>query len=98
MTSITFCPRQIYIIDCKTVSFAVSFGTRSTIIYKKGIPAGIPFLCVGYFLLEEQLEDFCDVITAVHPCVSAARIHCLVVDSSVLEVLLKLERRLVEEV
>ena len=49
-------------------------------------------------LLEEQLEYLSDVVTAVHPCVTATRIHCLVVDSSVLEVLLKLERRLVEEV
>ena len=49
-------------------------------------------------LLEEKLEDFGDVVTAVHPGMSSARIHCLVVDSSVLEVLLKLERRLVEEV
>ena len=49
-------------------------------------------------LFEEQLEYLSDVVTAVHPCMSAAWIHCLVVDASVLEVLLKLERRLVEEV
>ena len=42
-------------------------------------------------LLEEQLSDSCDVIAAVHPCVATARIHGLVLDSSVLEVLLKLE-------
>jgi hypothetical protein len=42
------------------------------------------------FLLEEKLEDFSDVVTAVHPGMSSARIHCLVVDSSVLEVLLEL--------
>ena len=56
------------------------------------------FLDCCMFLLEEKLEDFGDVVTAVHPGMSSARIHCLVVDSSVLEVLLKLERRLVEAV
>ena len=56
------------------------------------------FLDCCMFLLEEKLEDFSDVVSAVHPGVSAARIHCLVVYASVLEVLLKLERRLVEEV
>ena len=56
------------------------------------------FLDCCMFLLEEKLEYFSDVVTAVHPGMSSARIHCLVVDSSVLEVLLKLERRLVEEV
>ncbi len=49
-------------------------------------------------LFEKKLSDCCNVVTAVHPCMSAARVHCLVLDSSVLEVLLKLERRLVEEV
>ena len=49
-------------------------------------------------LFEKKLSDCCNVVTAVHPCMSAARVHCLVFDSSVLEVLLKLERRLVEEV
>ena len=42
-------------------------------------------------LLEEQLCNSRDVITAVHPCVATARIHGLVLDSSVLEVLLELE-------
>ena len=50
------------------------------------------------FLLEEELCYRCDVVTAVHPCVATARVHGLVLDTSVLEVLLKLERRLIEEV
>ena len=64
------------------------------------LSCSVDFVAFQYvsLLFEEQLEDFCDVVTAVHPCVTAARVHCLVVDSSVLEVLLKLERRLVEEV
>lgn len=49
-------------------------------------------------LLEEKLCYSSDVVTAVHPCVATAWIHCLVFDSSVLEVLLELERRLIEEV
>ena len=51
-----------------------------------------------FLFLEEKLSDSCDVVTAVHPCVAATWIHCLVLDASVLEVLLELERRLVEEV
>lgn len=50
------------------------------------------------FLLEEKLCYRCDVVTAVHPCVATAWIHGLVLNTSVLEVLLKLERRLIEEV
>ena len=49
-------------------------------------------------LFKEKLSDSCDVVTAVHPCVATAREHGLMLDTSVLEVLLKLERRLVEEV
>jgi hypothetical protein len=55
-------------------------------------------LLMNVVLLEKKLSYCCDVVAAVHPCVASARIHCLVVDSSILEVLLKLERRLVEEV
>ena len=42
-------------------------------------------------LLEEQLCNSRDVIAAVHPCVATARIHGLVLDTSVLEVLLQLK-------
>ena len=56
------------------------------------VPPG--FWCLS----EQQLADLGDVVPAVHPGMSAARIHCLVLDASVLEVLLKLERRLVKEV
>ena len=51
-------------------------------------------LCVTWFgcLLEQQLASFGDVVPAVHPGVSSARIHCGVLDSVFLQVLLKLKR------
>ena len=61
------------------------------------LPEASAALCFTV-LFEEELGNCCDVVTAIHPSVSSARIHGLVLDSSVLEVLLELERRLVEEV
>ena len=50
-------------------------------------------LCVTWFgcLLEQQLAYFGDVVPAVHPGVSSARIHCGVPDTAVFEIILQLE-------
>ena len=49
-------------------------------------------------LFKEKLSYCCDVVTAIHPCVATAWEHGLMLDTSVLEVILKLDCRLLEEV
>lgn len=83
-------------LSCKLLGRAFGEALKG---HKKGMTCrSSPSYMFVQHLFEKKLSDCCNVVTAVHPCMSAARVHCLVLDSSVLEVLLKLERRLVEEV
>jgi len=63
-----------------------------------GDPSRISDIFYVDMLFEQQLGHFDEVVPAVHPGMSAARIHCLVLDASFVELLLEGERRLVEEV